>query len=217
MKNDSREELFVFGASGHAKVIVDIIEQQGIYRVGFILDDNPELWDREFYGYRVAGGRDVLLSRGKNSGLSRGIVAIGSNRARASVAGWLVQNGFQLASVIHPGAAISRGVSIAAGTVVMAGAVINADTTIGDNVIINTGATIDHDCTVGNCVHIAPGATLCGTVTVGDGTFICAGAIVIPNLHIGASVVVGAGATVVRNVPDNVMVVGTPARQIHKR
>lgn len=213
MKNtDAKKKIFVFGASGHAKVVVDVIERQGLYDVLFLVDDDPTLKGTEFYGYHVIGGKQELLdSRDQVCG---GIVAIGSNRARTAVAHWLIDNRFELVSVIHPFAQLARGVTVDAGTVIMAGAIINSDSRIGRNVIVNTRASIDHDCIVGDGVHIAPGTTLCGTVSVGDGTFVCAGATIIPNLNIGYNVVIGAGSTVIRDVPDCELVAGSPARYI---
>lgn len=207
-----KEEIFVFGASGHAKVVIDIIEQQGVYRVCFLVDDNPQLKGTTFFGYPVVGGKEELFAaRGR---VRRGIVAIGSNQARTAVAGWLVDNGFGLASAVHPFACVGRGVTIGEGTVVMAGAVINPDSRVGRNVIVNTKASIDHDCCIGDGVHLAPGSTLCGTVKVGAGTFVCAGATVIPNLEVGAQVVIGAGSTVIRHLKSCQVVAGSPARLI---
>lgn len=215
MKNRHAKGVFVFGASGHAKVVIDIIERQGVYKVDFLFDDDPALKGRRFFGYEVLGGRDELLDC-RQSGELDGIVAIGSITARKNVAAWLTDKGFGLLTAIHPSAILSRGVVIGAGTVLMAGTVVNADVVIGDNAIINTGVTIDHDCYLGDCVHIAPGTTLCGNVHVGESSFIGAGVTVIPNITIGSNVVVGAGATVVRNVPDGVQVMGTPARIVNK-
>ena len=202
-----KEKIFVFGASGHAKVVIDIIERQRLYEIAFLVDDNLELKGTDFFGYPVLGGKDDLLE----SGIRLGIVAIGSNRARCAIAAWLRENGFGFVSAIHPSAQLARSVAIGRGSVVMAGAVINSDSTIGYDVIVNTRASIDHDCTIGDGVHLAPGSTLCGAVTIGNGTFVCAGATVIPNLTIGSNVTVGAGATVIRDVSDGVTVVGSPA------
>ncbi|MRR54718.1 MAG: acetyltransferase [Deltaproteobacteria bacterium] len=215
MRNRHEDRVFVFGASGHAKVVLDIIERQGCFKVDFLVDDDPALKGRRFFGYDVLGGRDELFDY-RQKGASAGIVAIGSNSARRKVAGWLIDNGFGLVTAIHPSAVLSRGVVVGDGTVLMAGTVVNADVVIGNNVIVNTGVTIDHDCFIGDGVHIAPGTTLCGTVHVGGNTFIGAGVTVIPNITIGSNVVVGAGATVVRNVPDGVQVMGTPARIVNK-
>lgn len=109
-----REPIIVFGASGHAKVVIDVIEKQGLYQIEFLVDDNPVIWGQEFYGYPVLGGGSALLAA--KMPLSFGaIVAIGDNAARTRVAAWLVQNGFRLISAIHPSAQISRGVRIGCG------------------------------------------------------------------------------------------------------
>lgn len=210
--NRNREKIFVFGASGHAKVVIDIIEKQGSYDVACLADDDASLKNTTVYGYHVIGGKQELLA----GNIRKGIVAIGSNRARRSVAAWMFANGFDLVSAVHPSAQLARGVTVGTGSVVMAGAVINSDSSIGCNVIVNTRASIDHDCIIGDGVHIAPGVTLCGTVQIGDGTFVCAGATIIPNLTVGRNVVIGAGSTVISTVPDCTLVVGSPARHIKK-
>lgn len=214
MKVRNRESIFVFGASGHGKVVIDIIERQDEYKIACLVDDNSRLKGCEFFGYTVVGGKDELLEVRKSHGSLKGIVAIGNNAARRNVAEWLVAKGFSFITAIHPTVALSRGVSVGKGTVVMAGAVLNADASVGDFVIVNTGATVDHDCVIGSGVHLAPGVALCGSVRVGEGTFVGAGTTVIPNITIGRNVLVGAGATVVRDVPDGVLVMGTPARVV---
>jgi len=206
----SKSKIFVFGASGHAKVVIDIIEKQKCHEIVFLIDDDATLKGSNVYGYHVLGGKQELL----NSKVKLGIVAIGNNKARLTVSSWLSDNGFNMITAIHPSASIARGVVIGSNSVIMAGAVVNSDCSIGNNVIINTKASIDHDCFIGNGVHIAPGAILCGTVFVGDGSFICAGATIIPNLQIGAGVIVGAGSTVIGDIQDNTTVVGSPARII---
>jgi len=80
-----KEKIFVFGASGHAKVVIDVIEQQGLYDIPFLADDDPGLKGATVYGYQVIGGKTELLA----SGIKRGIVAIGSNKARCAVSTWL--------------------------------------------------------------------------------------------------------------------------------
>ncbi len=207
-----KEKIFIYGASGHAKVVIDIIERQSFYDIGFLIDDNQALHGCQIYGYTVLGGKKELLG----TGLKYGIVAIGDNRVRQMVTGWIRNNGFQLITAVHPSAQLARGVTIGSGSVVMAGAAINADSSIGQDVIINTRASIDHDCRIADGTHIAPGSTLCGTVTIGEGAFICAGVTIIPNLTIGSNATVGAGSTVIRDVPDDVTVVGSPAKAVRQ-
>lgn len=207
---EQKGEIFIFGASGHAKVVIDIVERQGRYRIACLADDDASVQGSDLYGYRVIGGKAELLS----SGVRKGVVAIGSNAARLSVAGWLADHRFQLVSAVHPSAQLGRDVEIGSGTVVMAGAVINPGSRIGDNVIINSRASIDHDCRIGDGAHIAPGVIICGNVRVGAGTFVCAGSTLIPSITIGMKVVIGAGSTVLRDLPDHATAVGSPARLV---
>lgn len=208
--NKVLEQIFVFGASGHAKVVIDVVEKQGLYDIAFLADDDPALKLTDVYGYRVIGGKQELLA----ASIRKGIVAIGSNKARRNVSAWLTDNGFELVCAVHPSAQLARGVTVGDGTVLMAGVVVNSDCSIGRNVIINTRASIDHDCTIGDNVHLAPGSVLCGSVTVGEGSFICAGATIIPNLTIGKNVTIGSGSTVIRDVSDDLTLVGSPAKVI---
>lgn len=204
-----KRRVALFGASGHAKVVLDACKRAGL-EVSGLFDDNTALHGSRLLGYSVRGGRaEWHAERDKFTT----IVAIGSNPVRARIADWVVQEGGQLApAIVHPAAVVGSGVSIGAGTVLMAGVVVNSDAVIGLDVIINTGARVDHDCLIGDHVHIAPGATLCGGVRVGNGALIGAGAVVCPNMNIGVGAVVGAGAVVVRDVPENCVVAGVPAR-----
>lgn len=206
--------ILIFGASGHAKVVIDIAEKSGIPVLG-LFDDDVALHGKQVYGYEVKGGKEALLASGSLLPSHCAVVAIGNNAIRTAVAAWLVANGGSLCKpLVHPSAQLARGASIGNGSVVMAGAVINSDSRVGQNAIVNTGAIIDHDCVIEDAVHVAPGVTLCGGVCVGSNTLVGAGAVVHPNQRIGNNVTVGAGATVLNDVEDGCTVVGSPAKRI---
>lgn len=205
-------KFFLFGASGHAKVVIDAIERISQHRIAGLFDDAPERRGSTLLGYTVLGGRDELLARRNIA--DGAIVCIGANDSRARVATWLVEHGIALMSVVHPGAYIAREVIIGSGSVVMAGCVINCDVQVGCNVIINTSATVDHDCLIGDGAHIAPGCHLCGGVSVGNGVLVGAGTTVIPGIRIGSGATIGAGSTVLHDVPGEAYVAGSPCRPI---
>lgn len=208
------ERVLVFGAGGHAKVIIDAVEKQCVAASIWVFDDNPAAWGGDLFGYPIVAGLETLLQDTEKYPVDYSIVAIGNNDLRVKVATKLVEHGFLLGSIIHPSAVISKGVEIGDGTVLFANAVVNADSRIGDNVIINTGATVDHDCVISNGVHVAPGVNICGGVTLGQNTFIGAGSVIIPGIKIGNNVTIGAGSTVLNDIQDNAKVAGTPARGI---
>lgn len=194
--------MYLFGASGHAKVIMDILDAMG-EKIEGLVDDNPNI--EEIQGYPVFHQR---------TDLSPIIVSIGVNATRKKVVNKLNAT---FGKAIHPTAILSKSAQIEEGTVVMAGAIIQAEAQIGKHCIINTGASIDHECQLEDYVHISPHATLCGNVSIGEGTWIGAGATVIQGVKIGKWAVVGAGSVVTKDIPDHVVAVGCPCKVIKKQ
>ena len=204
------EKIVIFGAGGHAKVAIDAIDMAGEYGIAFLADADDARVGSTVRGYLVCAEREGFVAGIK--ACSHAFVAIGHNQARKRVACMAKEYGFSLATIVHPGAIVSAGVTLGEGTLVMPRSVVNADAVIGANVIINTGAIVEHDCRVGDNSHVAPGATLCGGVTVGEDSLIGAGAIIVPGVKVGAQVIVGAGALVLSDVPDGAIAIGVPAR-----
>lgn len=204
------ERWFVFGASGHGKVVVDAIERTG-GAVAFVVDDDPAKIGQTFFGYEVVS-RGALLDR--RADIDCGVVAVGDNSIRTRIVDWLEKRHFAFGVLVHPGAMIGRGVSIGQGTVVFAAAVINSDACIGEHSIINTASSVDHDCVLGDGVHIAPGVRLCGGVSVGDHALLGVGSVVLPGLIVGAGALVAAGAVVTRDVVPMESVGGVPAQAL---
>lgn len=192
--------MILYGASGHGKVIVDILESLGI-PIDFIVDDNPST--HRLLEYEV---------RRNQGGYDEAIISIGNCQIRKKIVENL--NVKKYISAIHPSAIISPRASIDEGTVVMQGAIIQTCAKVGKHCIINTGASVDHDCVLDDYVHVAPHATVAGGVEVGECSWIGAGAVVKQYIKIGRNCMIGAGAVVVKDVPDNTTVIGNPARDI---
>lgn len=193
--------MILFGASGHSKVILDILIINGV-KVDMIIDDQPKT--KEILG--VAVHKNTLTDYNYDA-----VISIGNNRTRKLISD---QYPFHYQTAIHPTAAISVFAEIGAGTVVMAQACVNADVEIGKHCIINTGAVVEHDCKIGDFVHISPNASLAGNVEVGEGAHIGIGASVIQGVSIGKWSIIGAGTVVIKEIPDFATVVGNPGKII---
>lgn len=211
-----RPKLVIWGASGHALVVADILRLGEQYDlVGFLDSVNPARRGEAFAGKTVLGGGEQL-SELRRQGVDRLIVAVGDCQARLSLAAQAEEAGFSLAVAIHPRAIVAGDVTIGGGTVVAAACAINPGTRIGANVIVNTGATVDHECIVEDGVHLGPGVHLGGRVSVGRGTWLGIGATVSDRTRIGAGSVVGAGSLVLEDIPDGMVAYGVPARVVRE-
>jgi len=196
----------LFGASGHAKVIIDILNKNDIIinaiydddkDIMFLLENKVQAFSNEIENFRVPF-----------------IISIGNNKVREYLSKKL--SAFSFTKAVHPLSVIDKTTEILEGTVIMADAVINSSVKIGKHCIINTSSVIEHDCLISDFVHISPNATLCGNVTIGKGTHVGAGAVIIQGITIGENVTIGAGSVIIKNVPDKSVVVGNPGRIIKK-
>jgi len=193
--------MYLFGASGHGKVIAEIAEENHIAVDGFI---DADLSKQEILGYKV-------IHQIPEHEIET-IISIGNNKVRKKI----VDNNknFIYPTLIHSKTSISKRAKIAEGTVVMSGVSVNSEVNIGKHCIINTNASVDHECIISDYVHISPNAALAGNVEVGEGTHIGIGASVIQGIKIGNWCTIGAGAVIINDVPDGATVVGNPGRII---
>ncbi len=195
--------MILFGASGHGKVVLDILLNQKEF-VKYILDDQPKT--NEIFGIPVKKNNLSEISNPQKA-----IITIGNNLTRKSIA---EKYSLKFSTAIHDKAIISKFAEINEGTVVMANAVINPGAKIGKHCIINTAAVVEHDCEIEDFVHISPNASLAGNVHVKEGTHIGIGASIIQGITIGKWATIGAGTVVIKNVPDFATFVGNPGKII---
>ena len=94
--------------------------------------------------------------------------------------------------------------------------VIGPNSKIGNFCLINRAATIGHDVELEEGSTIAPGVVVAGLVKVGCRTTIGIGATIIEKIYVGKDSIVGAGSVVLEDVPDEVVVVGIPAKVLRK-
>lgn len=199
-------KLYIFGASGHGKVITEL-EANKNCKIEALFDDLPK---SNKLGVIPIYNSDEIVEPAPDVAL---IIAIGNNQTRKNMS--LRFNNYHFFSSIDKSAYVSPTATVGIGTVVMLQAIINADTKIGNHVIINTAALIEHDCSIDDFVHISPNVTLSGNISIGLGSHIGSGAIVIPGVKIGKWCTIGAGTVVINDIPDGATVVGNPGKIIN--
>ena len=125
--------MYLYGASGHAKVIVDILRAIN-EPIEALFDDNEAI--HRLLDYPVLRSVEVKGPL---------IISIGNNNIRKKIA---EQFNVRFGKAFHPSAIISATTAIDEGTVVMQGAIIQTGVYVGKHCIINTGASVDHECVI---------------------------------------------------------------------
>jgi UDP-N-acetylbacillosamine N-acetyltransferase len=211
-----KKKLVIWGASGYALVVADIIHLRGEYAIAGFLDDiNSDRRNLEFCGSRILGGREQLIPL-REQGVDHIIFGFGDCVARLELSKLVLELGYSLVTAIHPSATVAADASFGSGTVIAAGSVVNPGARVGKNVIINTCASVDHESVIEDGVHLSPGVRLGGRVTIERGTWVGIGSTVNANVHIGSGSLIGAGSVVVRDIPDGVVAYGVPARIVRE-
>ncbi|GGW22073.1 acetyltransferase [Arenibacter certesii] len=204
-----QKNISFIGYSGHAYVCIETAQLLGYTVTGY--HDFQEL-EQNPYNLRFLGPEEQFE---QHDGFLFG--SIGNNNIREKVFRTISAiKRDMFVSLLHPSATLSKTATIDTNVLISAGAIVNALSNIGIGAIINTGAIVEHECTIKAFAHIAPGATLAGNVTVGKRSFIGAGAVVKQGVTIGNDVIVGAGAVIIKDIPDNLTVVGNPAKRLIK-
>jgi sugar O-acyltransferase (sialic acid O-acetyltransferase NeuD family) len=191
-----RSELILFGAGGHARSCIDVIELENKYSIVGLVGLPSEV-GKSYFGYKVINNDEATAMLARK--YCNALVSIGQisspnlkirlfNEARAA--------GFHFPVCQSPRAQVSKHALIGHGTIIMHGAVINAGASIGENCIINTHAIIEHDAVIGDHCHISTGAIVNGGVRVGRGSFIGSGAVVRESLFIADGAFVKMGSHV---------------------
>jgi len=213
---NTKKKVFIWGASGHSLFVMNIVSYcPNIELVGLIDDVNIQNFGKKINGYPVLGGKEILPELIKQ-GITGCIFGFGNCSARYRLGEYLVSEGYELVSVIHPHASIAASVSIGAGVVIGPAVVVDANCIIEDNCILNNNCCISHGSIVGTGSHICPGVIIGGDVTIGKRSWIGIGSTIIQKISVGSGSFVGAGSLVTKNIPDDVLSYGIPARIIKK-
>lgn len=210
--------ILVVGASGHARVVIDVLEKEGRHEIVGLLDGRMAPGEK-MLGHLVLGRDTEVGAIAEAHGVEGYFVAIGDNATRAKVIARVEEAAPRLSLIraIHPDAVLGKEVEIGAGSVLMAGVVVNPCARVGRGVILNTGSCLDHDAEMGELSSLAPRAVTGGNVRIGRFSAIGIGACIRHGVSIGEEVVIGAGAAVLEDVPSHSVAFGTPAKVVRRR
>jgi sugar O-acyltransferase (sialic acid O-acetyltransferase NeuD family) len=192
--------IILIGGGGHCKSCIDVIEQEGKYRIIGILDV-PEMVGTKVLGYDIIGTDDDFRNVLKT--VNNYLITLGQIKSAAKrfkLYSMVKDSGGKLPVIISPNAYVAKSAKINEGTIIMHHAIINASARIGINCIINSKALIEHEAVIGDFCHISTGAIINGQAKVGNRCFVGSNAVIANNIHIVDDSVISAGSKVLKDI-----------------
>ena len=209
----------IFSSSGHAKVVVDVIESNpNFHLVGFI--DKFKPIGEKILGYKVIGDEQSLKNLMIKYNFNRGIVGVGDNFVRSEIVKTVKRlcPPFKFVNCIHKSAKISKHCQLGVGNVVMPNVSVNAEAIISNHCILNTNSSLDHNSKMEAFSSLAPNSAVGGNSSIGKFSSVGIGASVFQGINIGKNCIIGGGSVVNKDTNPNSIYYGVPARfvSLHK-
>lgn len=207
----------VYGASGCGRSLMPVakeyLEKQDKQAELCFIDDSLSE-EAKINGYRAMNYEAFKQQEYAEKAV---LIAIASGQIREKICNKLTADDIKLWSVISQSAVIMDSVSVEEDCAISPFVTLGSNVQIGKSFHANLYSYVEHDCVIGDYVTFAPSVKCNGNVHIGNHTYVGAGAMIKQGtsdkpLKIGKNVVIGMGAVVINDIPDDVTVVGNPAR-----
>jgi acetyltransferase-like isoleucine patch superfamily enzyme len=194
-----------------------------------VIGENSLIGDGVIVGYPV---QLKVLALGKQASFpAYDRVSEGSRIGSGCIirSGTIIYEGSILGSKVETGhnVLIREKTTVGDGSRIGTNAVTDGNVWIGANCNIQTGVYLPPGTSLGSNIFMGPYVTVTNDryppspkvsgVTISDGVAIGSRATLIAGVKIGKGAIVGAGAVVTKDIPDNIVVLGVPARRVMSR
>jgi sugar O-acyltransferase (sialic acid O-acetyltransferase NeuD family) len=205
--------MLIVGAKGFSKEVLEILHQNEYQKdIAFYDDVNSDVSGKLYGKFKilknVIEAKDFFLKNGPEF-----TIGIGDPKLRfrmykkfKGISGALTSTISDYSDIGHYDTNIHIGCNI------LSGVKVSNSVSIGKGCIIYYNSIIAHDCFIGDFVEISPSVNILGRVEISSLTHIGANATILPDIKIGKNSIIGAGSVVTKDVPDNVVVLGVPAK-----
>ncbi|MFC2093009.1 acetyltransferase [Bacteroidota bacterium] len=201
------------GALGQevAWLVEEINEKKDEWNLLGFLDDYQSIPPKKILGYPILGDYSKVPEYIE----AYFVIAFGDARLREKIANEISKYDVKWANLYSPTVRIHRSNKIGKGVVIGRYTDLTINCDIGDFVYLNIHVVLGHEVKIGKYSIVSPNVTINGGATIGKACQIGANAF-IKEIAIGNHVTVGASSCVVKDVDSDCVIVGVPAKIIHK-
>lgn len=206
MKNN--KTLIVLGSGGHARPLVEVLNEIYPSKKKIILDEKFKIKKKEKILGNLIYGNFKKLNHYRNKEI---FLAIGDNTKRE-----LYYKKYKkfIPNLINKTCDISNFSQVGKGNFFNNNVFVGTKVKIGNNNIINNNCIIEHETIIKNHIHLSPGCIIGGRAIIGNRVFLGLGVKVLDKIRISDDSIVGAGSVVTQNINIPGVYVGSPAKRV---
>lgn len=212
-----KEKIFIVGSGWHAKVVIDIIENNNQFEIEGIIDFYNK--ENEFLWYNMISDWIILKDILKWIDKINVFIALWENsiREKEYLTLLLDNKNIYFPNIIHNSAIISKNSILWNWLFIWPWVIINTNSIIWDFALVNTKVSIDHDCSIWKFASIWPGATLWWWVKVWNYSHIWLWANILEKIYIWENSLIWASSLINKDIINNFIVYWVPWKIIRKR
>lgn len=190
------KNVLIYGSQQFALYVRELVNDCGFNFAGFIDDYNQS-------GRNIIGPFSSVIEKYNKEDYGI-VIAIGYNdlMARWKIVSKVLDEGYNLITLIHPSAYVHHTSTIGEGSIICARTIIDYNSHVGTGTFVWPGVIINHDSKVGDNCFLSPQVNICGFVEIGDSCFIGASSVIINNNSIENNSFVKAGSVFNRKKKD---------------
>ncbi len=209
------KNIYALGVGHNTPVFIDLALACG-YSIAGLYHYNDEKTGQVDHGFQILGSFDDLFKSNSLEGKSF-LLTMGDSKIRTELCSIIISKGGCVPTLIHPSAVISAFASISSiGVYISPFTYVQADSSIDSNTVLLSHVNISHTTHIGKGCFIAGGSTIGAYTMMGNNVFVGQGALSISSKvkNIGDNAYVGARSLLTKDVPENAVVMGSPAKVI---
>lgn len=205
------KKCIIYGAGKYGQVYAKYLEEE--YFIQGFIDDNPELIGQTIENLKVLGNREFSFEYLKLNPDTNVFVPLGDNDVRFELMTKYNELGFHTPSFIHKSSLVHESVIIGNGVYLLPGTTVMPFTKLSDYTMISMGVNIAHHTIIEEGCFFSLGTNIGASINIRQKVYVGIAATLMTGIdEVGKNALIGAGATVIRDVPENAVMVGSPAR-----